>query len=230
MPQLTEMRMAELARRSELSVATIKYYMREGLLQPGRRTSVNQAVYDEQHLARLRLIRALTTVAGLPLSKVRAVVEAASGETTVIDAMAVAQDVLLSAGGQAESAETEAPQVDVATSEALDRVIAERGWRCEQTSPAYRAAADAVGELERVELTVLLDRLGDYAKTAEQVGRIDLDTVDEVEGLEEKVRGVVLGSVLRRPLLEALVLLAQQHFAQESFARHLTDPAASRRR
>ena len=225
MAEATEMRMAELARRSELSVPTIKYYLREGLLQQGRRTSVNQAVYNDAHLERLRLIRALTSVAGLPLSKVREVVEAVSSEPTVIDAMAVAQDVLLGDGAQAETTET-----DVKTSDVLDRVIAERGWRCEKTSPAYSAAVNAVDELEREELTVILDRLGDYAVSAEQVGRIDLDTVETVEGLEEKVRGVVLGSVLRRSLLEALVLLAQQHFAQEHFAQDFTGPGASRRR
>ena len=29
------------------------------------------------------------------------------------------------------------------------------------------------------------------------------------------IRGVVLGSVLRRPLLDSLVLLAQQHYANQ---------------
>lgn len=225
MAEASEMRMAELARRSELSVPTIKYYLREGLLQQGRRTSVNQAVYSDAHLERLRLVRALTAVAGLPLSKVGEVVEAVSGEPTVIDAMAVAQDVLLGDGAQEG-----ATQADVKISEVLDRVIAERGWRCERTSPAYRAAVNAVDELDQEGLAVILDRLGDYAESAEHVGRIDLETIDEVEGLEEKVRSVVLGSVLRRPLLEALILLAQQHFAQEHFAQDVTDPSASRRR
>ena len=166
------MRMAELARRSELSVPTIKYYLREGLLQQGRRTSVNQAVYSDAHLKRLHLVRALTAVAGLPLSKVREVVEAVSGEPTGIDAMAVTQDVLLGDGAQEE-----ATHADVKTSEVLDRVIAERGWRCERTSPAYRAAVNAVDELDQEGLTVILDRLGDYAESAERVGRIDLETV-----------------------------------------------------
>ena len=91
----SEMRMAELSRRSGMSVATIKYYLREGLLHPGRRTSVNQAVYDHDHLQRLGLIRALTAVAGLPLSTVRKVVDAVSTSVTDIDAMAVTQDALV---------------------------------------------------------------------------------------------------------------------------------------
>ena len=47
------MRIAELSRRSGVSVPTIKYYLREGLLAAGERTGPNQARYDEAHLRRL---------------------------------------------------------------------------------------------------------------------------------------------------------------------------------
>jgi hypothetical protein len=46
-------------------VPTIKYYVREGLLPPGQLASPNQTQYDNSHLRRLRLIRALTEVGGL---------------------------------------------------------------------------------------------------------------------------------------------------------------------
>ncbi|WP_211167995.1 MerR family transcriptional regulator [Brevibacterium sp. 'Marine'] len=200
-----EMRMAELARRSDLSVPTIKYYLREGLLQPGRRTSVNQAVYDRTHLERLRLIRAMTSVAGLPLAKVRAVVGAVDGQASEIEAMGVTQDALV---GEAETD-------DAAASAILDRAITARGWRCASSSPAYRAAVNAVAMLSEEGLTPLLDRLDAYVEAAEDVGRTDLDAIGDAVSMEERIRGVVLGSVLRTPLLEALVLLAQQHFAQD---------------
>src|SRR5699024_12270417 len=93
------MRMAELARHSGVSVPTIKYYMRQGLLQPGHRTGVNQAEYGDRHLDRLRLIRALTSVAGLPLSEVEEVVHGVDGQSTVIDAMAVTQHRLIGTNG-----------------------------------------------------------------------------------------------------------------------------------
>lgn len=200
-----EMRMAELSRRSELSVPTIKYYLREGLLQPGRRTSVNQAVYDQTHLERLRLIRALTTVAGLRLAKVRAVVAAVDGQASEVEAMSVTQDVLV---GEVDGDDADASAI-------LDRAITARGWRCETKSPAYRAAVSAVAMLGTEGLTPILDRLDAYVEAAEDVGRTDLDAIADAGSLEDRIRGVVLGSVLRRPLLEALVLLAQQHFAQE---------------
>ena len=201
----SEMRMAELSRRSELSVPTIKYYLREGLLRPGRRTSVNQAVYDQTHFERLRLIRALTTVAGLPLAKVRAVVDAVDGQGSETEAMGVTQDALVG----------EVDVEDAGASAILDRAITARGWRCETKSPAYRAAVSAVSLLTAEGLTPILDRIDAYVEAAEDVGRTDLGAIADAGSLEDRIRGVVLGSVLRRPLLEALVLLAQQHFARD---------------
>jgi DNA-binding transcriptional MerR regulator len=206
----SKMRMAELSRRSGMSVATIKYYLREGLLHPGRRTSVNQAVYDHDHLQRLGLIRALTAVAGLPLSTVRKVVEAVSTSVTDIDAMAVTQDALV--GQTSADAADDRSQVD--PKPVLDRIVAKRGWTCEPTSPAYRAAEQAIAQLEAEGLTEILERLDEYAEAADRVGRTDLAAIADAESMDQRIRAVVLGSVLRRPLFDALVLLAQQHWAQ----------------
>ena len=214
------MRMAELARHSGVSVPTIKYYMRQGLLQPGHRTGVNQAEYGDRHLDRLRLIRALTSVAGLPLSEVKEVVDAVDGESTVIDAMAVTQDALIGTSvGE-----------DAGACELLDRVIDRRGWLCARSSPAYRAAARAVVQLRAEELSAVLDHLDDYAEAAEKVGRADLEAIEGAEGKEQRVRGVVMGSALRRPLLEALVLLAQQHCAQALIGEEGDEANGSQRR
>jgi DNA-binding transcriptional MerR regulator len=57
-------------------IATIKYYLREGLLPRGEPTAPNQAHYGEPHLHRLRLIRALREVGGLGIEPIRDVVTA----------------------------------------------------------------------------------------------------------------------------------------------------------
>jgi len=67
------MRLAELSRRSGVSTATIKYYLREGLLPPGRRHNATTAEYDAEHLRRLRLVRAMIQVGQVPVAKVREV-------------------------------------------------------------------------------------------------------------------------------------------------------------
>ncbi|WP_090105019.1 MerR family transcriptional regulator [Lentzea jiangxiensis] len=70
------MRVGELAKRSGVPVPTIKYYLREGLLPAGVLTSPNQAHYDDEHLRRLRLVRALVDVGGLSIASVREVLAA----------------------------------------------------------------------------------------------------------------------------------------------------------
>ena len=65
------MRISELSGRSGIPVATIKFYLRENLLPDGVLTSATQAQYDESHVARLQLIRALTGPGGLSVAKTR---------------------------------------------------------------------------------------------------------------------------------------------------------------
>ncbi|WP_335975172.1 MerR family transcriptional regulator [Streptomyces sp. CA2R106] len=72
------MRISELSRRSGVPNATIKFYLREGLLPPGRATAATQAEYGDQHLRRLRLIRALIGVRGLTVQQTRDVLGAVS--------------------------------------------------------------------------------------------------------------------------------------------------------
>ncbi|MFE9562567.1 MerR family transcriptional regulator [Streptomyces sp. NPDC006487] len=67
------MRIGELARSTGVSVATVKYYTREGLLPSGERTSPNQVSDSASHAHRLRLIRAMPEVGGLSIAAVREV-------------------------------------------------------------------------------------------------------------------------------------------------------------
>ncbi len=64
------MRMAALSEASGVPVPTIKFYLREGLLPPGHRTSPNQSQYDDEHVRRLALIRSLTEIGGYSLATV----------------------------------------------------------------------------------------------------------------------------------------------------------------
>nr|WP_093804262.1 MerR family transcriptional regulator [Streptomyces sp. Wb2n-11] len=75
------MRIAELSRTCGVSTPAIKYYIREGLLPAGRLTSSNQARYTEDHVHRLRLIRAPLELGGLSVAKVRAIVAVPAGES-----------------------------------------------------------------------------------------------------------------------------------------------------
>ena len=49
------MRISELAAVTGVTIPTIKFYLREGLLPSGVARAANQADYDETHVRRLRL-------------------------------------------------------------------------------------------------------------------------------------------------------------------------------
>ncbi|MGI8633189.1 MAG: MerR family transcriptional regulator [Solirubrobacterales bacterium] len=65
------LRMKQLAEEADVSAATIKHYLREGLLPEPVRTSRNMAWYPEEFVERLRLIRRLQDERFLPLKVIR---------------------------------------------------------------------------------------------------------------------------------------------------------------
>jgi DNA-binding transcriptional MerR regulator len=78
-----------------VSVATLKYYLREGLLHGGAATAVNQAQYEESHVRRVKLIRALIELGRLSIAEVREVLVAVDDESQSLhDAFGAAQDAM----------------------------------------------------------------------------------------------------------------------------------------
>jgi DNA-binding transcriptional MerR regulator len=70
------LRIGELAERSGVSVATIKFYIREGLLPPPPvKTGRTMGYYDAAYLERLLLIRKLREERFLPLRAIRLLLE-----------------------------------------------------------------------------------------------------------------------------------------------------------
>jgi DNA-binding transcriptional MerR regulator len=112
------MRISELSRESGVPVPTIKYYLREGLLPAGTPTSATSASYDERHVDRLNLIRALVDVGRLPIARVREVVTALEQPpTSWHDLLGAAHGALPPAAGgavrdTAEDADVERPAVE----------------------------------------------------------------------------------------------------------------------
>src|SRR5699024_6146218 len=124
-------RMAELSEKTGVSVPTIKYYLREGLLAPGTATSANQALYGSEHVERIRIVRSLSKVAKLPLATIREVLNIVDGGGNVQEAMGRTQEALVG-----EIAEDAADGLSAAQ-ELLDTEIEKRGWRVYKQSGAY---------------------------------------------------------------------------------------------
>src|SRR5437764_3733108 len=65
------LRMGELARASGVSAATIKHYLREGLLPEPVKTSRNMAYYPAEFVDRIRMIKQLQEERYMPLRVIK---------------------------------------------------------------------------------------------------------------------------------------------------------------
>jgi DNA-binding transcriptional MerR regulator len=199
------MRIAELSRQSGVPVPTIKYYVREGLLAPGELTSPNQAQYDDSHLRRLKLIRALVDVGRLSIAATRDVLD-------TIDSPGLSLHETL---GQAQRAVTPRPSRDrdgdswQAASRQVDELISRRGWQVKETHPARQLLAELVVTLHSLGLDDFVDLLDDYADAAERVAAADVNTVLRRRDVDTILEGVVVGTVLGDKLFASLRRLAQ---------------------
>jgi len=208
-------RVGELSRRSGVPIPTIKFYLREGLLPPGVATAANQADYDEEHVRRLKLIRALIDVGGVSVA----------GAREVVAALGTYADDPHEALGAAQAAVQPRHRPDRDTPDwrsARDRVatmIAERGWLIDKHSPAIDQVADALAAGGALGVAELFDKLSDYADAADRLAAVEVGAVLDRPDPAARMELVVLGTVLGEALFSALRMLAHQH---ES-ARQLRD-------
>jgi DNA-binding transcriptional MerR regulator len=208
-------RVGELSRRSGVAIPTIKFYLREGLLPPGVATAANQADYDEEHLRRLRLIRALIDVGGVSVAGAREVVAA-------LGAYAHDPLELLGAAASAVSSRNRPPRDSAEWQAARERVtglIAERGWLVHPESPEIDAAADALAAGGSLGVTEFLDNLDTYAEAADRLAAVEVRSVLERPDPADRMELVVLGTVLGEALFGALRMLAHQHESATQLGR-----------
>ena len=69
------LRMGELARASGVSAATIKHYLREGLLPEPVKTSRNMAYYPAEFVDRIKMIKQLQEERYMPLRVIKDLLE-----------------------------------------------------------------------------------------------------------------------------------------------------------
>ena len=70
------LRVSEIARAAGVSVPTIHYYIREGLVSPSTKTAPNMAYYDPQCVEDIRLVKELQQKGFLPLSVIKMILKA----------------------------------------------------------------------------------------------------------------------------------------------------------
>jgi DNA-binding transcriptional MerR regulator len=199
------MLMAELSRSSGVPVATIKYYLREGLLPPGTATSATRAEYGEAHLRRLRLIRALVEIGEIPV--------AAIGHILAVQY----------ALGPHPACPAEADQGWQAARREADALITGLGWTVAANAPARTLLIATLAALRRTESAPPGPSLRAYAEAMAALAAVEVASLGPGGQAGEGSRvafaeSAVVGMVLRERVLLALHRLAQEDASSGRFA------------
>lgn len=206
-------RISELSRTGDVPIATIKYYLREGLLPPGERSAVNQASYGHEHLHRLRLIRVLRDVADLPIAVIKQIMAAVSDE-------ALPRHELLGTAHHA-LAPPDPPPDDESYRQArreVDEFLDELGWRVSADAPARATLAQTLSSLRRLGRDVDTRVFTEYARTADAIAAWEIERTAVAPTREDLVETVVVGTIVYETALTALRRLAQEHHSALRFA------------
>jgi DNA-binding transcriptional MerR regulator len=83
----TMLKISELAEESGVPVATVRHYLREGLLPEGQKTSPNMAYYPPELVDRIRLIKQLQGERFLPLRLIKELLETSDGDPSRLQAL-----------------------------------------------------------------------------------------------------------------------------------------------
>lgn len=211
------MQISQLSKASGVSVATIKYYLREGLLHPGQKLTERLAEYDESHVRRLGLIRVLREVGDVPVDRIRALVLVAEGGGgSVHEMFAAASEALAPIPAPAE------PEREL-TRQVADELIARAGWT--------EVGGDSVDRDNLATVFEAIMRYGThapdieealpYVEVADRIARYEIGHLDATKGRVELLEEMVVGQVVFGQLLSVLRRLAEEH---HSAARFGTDP------
>ncbi|HKS47948.1 MAG TPA: MerR family transcriptional regulator [Amycolatopsis sp.] len=205
--------MAELSSASGVPVATIKYYLREGLLPPGERTSPNQARYGEEHVRRLKMVRALLDVGGLSIAGVREVLAAIDDRTSTHSVLGIAQHGLPAPKPRVDD-ESRAWAMSL-----IEKIGEERGWDVKSDDVVVESLVGTLCVYAELNRTDLLARISDYAELAEGLAEVDLGMLSALPTTESIVEGAVIGTVLGDALFTALRRLGHQNASARRFRR-----------
>ena len=152
------MRISDLSQRTGVSVATLKYYLREGLVPAGVPLSATRADYGESHVERVRLVRALIDVAGLSIERVREVVHALSDPpTSRHELLGMAHAVL-------RSSSPDGAVIDAHDRQLSDQLIDRLAWRVRNDSIARAQLGAALDRARRDGLEISEETFAVYAR------------------------------------------------------------------
>jgi DNA-binding transcriptional MerR regulator len=203
---------SELSDRSGLTVQTIKFYIREGLLPKGSVVSATRAEYDHRHLERLKLISALREVGDVPVAAIHRIVRA------FVDDL-VGRHVVCGPALSAIGPHAPAPHDPHwrAAREDVDALVRELGWTVGARSPARDLLAHTFVALRRLGFPITLTDLRPYVKAAAEVADHEIGRVADGVPRARTVHTLLVSTVLYEQVLTALHRLAQEDASARRF-------------
>ncbi|GAA1269582.1 MerR family transcriptional regulator [Arthrobacter pascens] len=206
------MQLKELSERTGISAASIKFYLREGLLPAGESVHATRARYSTRHVSRLRLIHALRSVVGLSIEQIRPLVKLADDGAPRLEILAAVQRTVLGLTA------LNTHNGDVRT-RAGDAVVRLRNWP-DAPSDA-RAALDAhVSLMESLGVPVTTELLDAYSKALDAIADRDINATAAPEDTNELILTAAVGMHLHGQLVLKLLALAQ---ASHAIGRYTKD-------
>jgi DNA-binding transcriptional MerR regulator len=200
------MRISELADRSGLPVATIKFYLRKGLLPAGEPVSKTQADYGESHLQRLRLIRALREIADLPVATIATVLSAVDDEQMpLLELLRVTQTAVAR------------PASNGTDTEPAERLLRELGWQLLPGSALVESLAGVLDALAGQEEKIDTASLKPWADAAWSVAEVEVGYISAGTARAAAARRVAVGTAIYGELLAQLRLAAQEAVSVSRF-------------
>jgi DNA-binding transcriptional MerR regulator len=211
------MRVGELSKRSGVPVPTIKYYLREGLLPAGVLTSPNQAHYDDEHLRRLKLVRALMEVGGLSIATVREVL-------TVIDTRDESLYHKLGAVQEAISQPGPAELDPLAVKDVQEFFGRHGQTECVDVTESnvthmLAAALSAARSLGHHDFKDLLDP---YLNGLRIIAQADLEYIAQHTSPDDVIEAMVVGTLMGDTVLKAVRRLAHAQVSGEMLSDRAT--------
>jgi DNA-binding transcriptional MerR regulator len=214
------MKISELSRRSGVTVATIKYYRREGLLPPAELTLPNQATYGEEHLERLATIRTLHEVAHLKIAGIRAALK--SIDQPGLSAAAAIDGINELIGSEEDRAHPAAGGAGgdrVLAAAEVARFLEMIGWRVDPASSVRQRLEEVFLALRATfDPEIPIEAFWPYAKAIEPIAKMEIGYYwrDLTSGSTARaVQAAVTGTILWEHVLTALRRAAHEHFLAE---------------
>jgi DNA-binding transcriptional MerR regulator len=201
------MQVSELVRATSVPLATVKYYLREGLLPAARKLTARSSEYGEEHIRRLTLLRMLREIGAIPVGRLRELVDAVDNPLlTEHEVFGRASDAIASSAIPPE-------QADAESRELVDQVLDAVGW-----SGVRRDAVDVdnlarvVAQIRRTGLFLVnAESLALYASVADTIGRAEIRRLPDTDDRAVRLERMVVGTVAYGRVLTILRRLSEEH-------------------